>query len=140
MVKIFFDTNIWIRLLTEDETPESIECGRVLEHVERGEILAFTSAIVIMEMYYVLTKLYGVPSEVVIEKIETLLKIRSLTVIEKTQLLSALELHSQTGVKLSDCMIVAQIPQDHIVCSYDRDFQKFSLLVVKTPREILIDC
>jgi predicted nucleic acid-binding protein len=65
------------------------------------------------------------------------IKLRNLTIIDKTITAKALEYYQKYNIKLGDCYIAAQIPVGCTLCTYDKDFSRLSFLKVATPDMIL---
>jgi predicted nucleic acid-binding protein len=134
-MKIFLDTNIWVRYLIDD-SKQTEDCDMLIRYIERGFLQPYTSNIVFLECVYVLEKLYGVSSSSLKEILDAMLETRSLTIYEKTDTQQALLWHKNLSVKYADCLIATQIPQDVTLVSYDRDFDQFPTLHRQEPPDI----
>lgn len=137
--KLFLDTNIFLRFTILEDSKSHNETKAIFLLFKDGVFNPYTSNIVISELIYVLTKIYKQPKKEVIKKISIILKMRNLTLIEKTNTKASLELYKNLNIKLGDCMIGAQIPKGIVLCTYDEDFKKIPGLVVKKPHEIIHD-
>ena len=135
MKKLFLDTNIWLRFILEDNE-QAKDCRELIAQVEAGKWRVYTSTIVMLEINYVLSSVYKIKRSEVLRDLEAILKTRNLTLIEKTDFNQALKFCRQFGVKLSDCLIAAQLPKKMILVSYDQDFKKLPI-TVKTPANLL---
>lgn len=136
MKKVFIDTNVWIRHLVHDNEQYN-DCLQLFEIVEQGKIAPYISNIVVLEITYVLISVYNIPKQQALQDIHDILQTRGLVVIEKTNTTKALSLAKTTRVKISDCFIASQIPENMTLCTYDQDFKKFPQLQIATPKEIL---
>lgn len=136
MTKVFLDSNIWIRPLVE-KTLLAQQCLSLFQNIDQGLLLPYTSTIVLLETYYVLVSFYGRRPIDSAQDIQRLQQTKNLVLIEKTSLTQALSLFNQTKVKLTDCIIAAQVPPKTIFVTWDKDFQKFPSLSVKTPAQLL---
>jgi len=136
MTKIFLDTNIWLRFLLQDNQ-QAKHCVDLIKAIESGWFKAYLSNIVLLEINYVLHKIYKIEKKQVAEDIKTLLKTRDITIIEQTNSKLALNYYSRTGIKYSDCLIASQINKNLILCTYDQDFTSFKNLSIKTPDQLL---
>lgn len=139
--KLFIDTNIWLRFLVKDESEQHQASAKLIEQIEQGVYQPYTSSWVMMELFFVLTKLYAhqpLPAQTIIKQILTT---RSLTLIEKTSLSAAISLSQQTKVKLADCLIATQIPTGIMLVTYDHDFTKLAKhltnLQIQTPETLV---
>lgn len=135
MKKLFLDTNIWLRFILEDNEQARV-CRELITQIERGKWRVYTSTIVMLEINYVLSSVYKIKSKQVLEDLESILKTRNLTLIEKTNFSQALKFYRKSGIKLSDCLIASQLPPKMILVSYDQDFRKLPV-AIKTPAELI---
>lgn len=135
MTKVFIETSVFMRFLTADDPQKFRDCVALFEKVEEGEIRRpYTSNIVILEILFLLTKLYKFPKTKVLSDIGKILNLRNLTLIEKTDTKMALNLFGKFNIKYADCLIVSQIPQSATLLTYDEDFKKLKDLKTANPR------
>ena len=137
MIKIFIDTNIWLRYLAADDQVKYTFCQKLIGLNEEGKIRVYTSAIVLLELAYTLRTFYKAKHERIVKEIEGILSGRNLTLIEKTDLLEALKIFKKFNLKLADALIAKQIIKGMILCTYDHDFKRIKGLDSLTPEEIL---
>lgn len=121
----FIDTNIFIRLVTQDDRAKAIRCFELLERANRGEIDLVTSEAVIAETVFVLAspRLYGTPREEITSRLGALLTGSRLRLDHKETVLEALELYGSTNLHFVDCLCLAHARRPtvpHAVYSYDR--------------------
>ena len=135
--KIFLDTNIFLRFFVADDLKSHTETANLFLRFKAGKLIPYTSNMVMSELIYVLIKIYKQPKQEVLNKISTLLKIRNLILIEKTNTHAALELYQNLNIKLGDCLIATQIPKGVVLCTYDEEFKKIPGLISKKPQEII---
>ncbi len=136
MTKVFIDSNIFIRYLTQDDPKKALDCIRLFEMIEQGQLRPYTSNIVILEIQFVLIKQYKFLKAGVIEDIRTLLSLRNLTLIEKTDTKAALLLYKKYNIKFGDCLIATQIPKGVKLVSCDKEFQKIGI-AISTPKDFI---
>lgn len=136
--KIFLETSVFIRLLTGDDKKKQQETKELFQHIEAGKYFPYTSNIVFLEIFYVLTKTYKFPKVQVIQDLVKLTYLRNLAINENTDIRKAFELFLLYKIKFSDCLIATQIPSAVILITYDRDFSKIPHLKVATPEKIII--
>jgi len=134
--KIFLDTNVLLRFLLEDNN-QAQACIELLTQIESGVYKPYTSSPVLLEIIYVLSKLYQIPKSKIITDVNEILKTRNLTLIENTSLSKAIELFQQNNIKLMDCVIALQVPPKCFLCSYDQEFKKLSFVKIVKPEELL---
>jgi len=139
MIKIFLDTNIFIRFLTKDNQEKFIECECLFHLINQGKIKPYTSNIVFLEIFFILHKLYKFPLNQVTMVLEKISKIRNITIIEKTRTAQALALLKKYRIKFADCLIATQIPPKAELVTYDVDFRKIRDLKTIYPEEVKIN-
>lgn len=135
--RVFIETSVFIRFLTQDDLKKYKHCQRLFEAVTEGKIRPYTSNTVIMEIIFILERHYHFPKHKVLSAIDKLLLLRNLTLVEKTNTKHALALYKDHGIKYGDCLIVSQIPAEVTLISYDSDFKKIKELKTISPEELL---
>jgi predicted nucleic acid-binding protein len=138
-MKIFIDSNIWLRFFLANEEKSFKACQKLFQLIETGRIKPYTSTIVLLEVNYVLVSIYKVASSSVFQDLKNILTTRNLTLIEKADFVKSLDLSQKLKIKLADCLISLQVPKDSFLVTYDKDFKKFKNLKVKTPEELIKD-
>lgn len=136
MNRIFIDTSIFIRFLTQDIPEKYSECEMLFKLVQDGEIKSYISNLVLFEIVFVLGRQYKFPKKRILQILSQILKIRNITVIEKTDTIEALKLYDQYNIKYGDCVITTQIPKGVTIVTYDTDFSKIPSLKSATPAQI----
>ena len=135
--KVFIETSIFIRYFTQDDKEKYHDCAHLLEIVESGKLRPYISNIVVLEIVFVLTRIYKFSQLQVIHTIEEILQLRNLTVIEETDSRKALKLLKETNIKYTDCLIAIQVPSGAKLVTYDADFGGIPHLSVSTPKELI---
>lgn len=136
MMKIFLDSNIWIRPLVE-QSSQAQTVTELFQAIDDSLFVPYTSSIVFLEVFYVLKSVYQLKPTQITSVILDLIATKNLTIIEQTYLLKALQLQQKTNIKLSDCLIATQIPKNCTLISFDKDFTKIPDLPIMTPSQIL---
>ncbi len=135
MTKIFLDSNIWLRyLLRVNDQFESVE--KLLKLIDEGNFLPYCSSMVIMEVIFVLTRLYKKSVDEVIQCVDAILKIRNIVILEKTDIEVAIAYYKKLKIKFSDCLIASQIAKNMILVTFDQDFSKIKEIKIQTPQEV----
>ncbi|KKS70915.1 hypothetical protein A3A14_01385 [Candidatus Daviesbacteria bacterium RIFCSPLOWO2_01_FULL_43_38] len=137
MKKIFIDTNLWVRFFIEDNQEQFYQSKALLTQVEEGDFRAYTSTIVLLELQFVLQKLYHLSFEKTVEIFEIIRKVRNITIIEKTNLDLALQFLKLYKIKFPDCLIASQLPKNTVLVSFDQELSKIKEITVKDPGQIL---
>ncbi|MDO8576893.1 MAG: PIN domain-containing protein [Candidatus Daviesbacteria bacterium] len=135
-MKVFIDTNIFIRFFTHDLEEKVPECERLIELIQDGKVKPCISNIVILELIFVLTRQYKFKKESVLKALKKLLSLRNIMVVEVTKTEGALQLFMKHNIKYTDCLIATQIPKGVTLVTYDSDFSKIPALKPITPAEI----
>ncbi len=138
MKKIFLDSNIWLRFFAHDN-PQFDSVRNLISAIENGQYLPYASAIVLLEISYVLKTAYKQPKDKIDEYLKSVCEIRNITIIDKTNTKRALEILEKTGIKFSDCLIASQIKKGIILATFDRELSKIKNLNCQTPAKILTD-
>ncbi len=137
MKRVFIDTNVWLRAILVDNPSQSQSAIKLFQAAESGYIKIVTSAIVLLEITYVLKSFYEFTKKQVSDVLKNMLDTRGLYIIEKTNTKKALEYFFKYRIKFSDCLIASQVPEDALLCTFDNDFRKIKELTVASPQEVL---
>lgn len=136
MKKIFIDTNLWARFFIEDNQEQFNQTKTLLAQVEEGNLRAYTSTIVLLELQFILQKIYHLSFEKAIEVFEIIRKVRNITIIEKTNLDLAIKFLKLYKIKFPDCLVASQLPKDTTLVSFDEELSKIKEITVKNPKQI----
>ena len=137
MNKIFLDTSIFIRYFTADDEKKFRDCVKLLKTIEKeGKIRPYTSNIVMLEVLFVLTRVYKFSKKDELDGVQKILNLRNLTLIDKTDTERALKLYKKHNIKYADCLIASQLPSGIKLITYDEEFSKLKALSVSTPTEV----
>ena len=135
--KVFLETSIFIRYFTADDKKKFKDCVHLLELIEKGaKVRPYTSNIVLLEILFVLTRVYKFSKKEVLEAVQKILNLRNLTLIEKTNTKEAMKTFQRLNIKYADCLIATQVPAGATIVSYDADFSKIKNLSVALPGEL----
>lgn len=137
MNQLFLDSNIWVRYAVQEPEGQAHHTHALIDKIEEGMFKPYTSSFILLEVFYVLTKYYGVSKEAAFQFLEKIQKVRNIVVIETTDINRAFNLYRKYSIKLSDCIIAAQITQKQTLVTYDKEFRKIDSLNVQSPEEII---
>ena len=129
-MKLFIDTNVWLRYLLRDDENAYQTCLKVFSWIAESKIRPYTSSLVLLEINFVTAKIYHASPSEVISTLEKVLKTRNLTLLEKTDFKKALAWHKKYQIKLADCLITSQLKNDIGICTFDSHFKKLPLKVI----------
>ena len=136
-MKIFIDTNLWVRFFIQDVQAQYEISKNLLAKVEVGEFKVYTSTIVLLELQFVLQKLYKLTFEGLNEVFEVIKNLRGITIIDKTDFDLAWKFYKKYKIKFSDCLIASQLPKKTILVSFDEELSKIKEIEVKNPLTLL---
>jgi predicted nucleic acid-binding protein len=134
---LFLDTNIFIRHLIPDHAQHHQACASLIKAIEAEKFTPHTSNIVILEVHYVLHKLYHQPPPIITQAVNSILSLPNLQVIETTNTPLAHRYYQRYHIKFGDCLIATQIPVHCRLITYDQEFQKLPFLSPQTPNDYL---
>lgn len=135
--KVFIETSVFIRFLTRDDPDKFAHCMKLFELVSEGKMVPYSSNVVIMEIIFILARHYNFPKKQVLGAVASLMKLRNLTLIEKTETQIALKIFSKYKIKYGDCLIASQIPYKIPLVTYDSDFTKIPALKTFSPVDLV---
>jgi predicted nucleic acid-binding protein len=126
----FVDTNIFLRLLTEDDPTKAARCRKLFERALAGSVQLATSELVIAEIVWTLLSYYALPKRDVIEKVGQILNTPNLVVGGGDTLLEALVLWGRCDCDFIDAYNAARMRHDGLaeLFSYDTDFDALPFL------------
>lgn len=129
-MRYFIDTNIFLRVLINEDESTYRECIHLLSAIKRKKIKAVTSNLVIAEIVWTLVSYYKFPKNKVIEAVKTILNFRGLVISDDFDGQIALDYFQKNNVKYIDA-VIASIKEignkTWIVVSYDHDFDKLKI-------------
>ena len=124
----FLDTNIFLRHLANDDPVKSRACLALIQGIERGEVTAWTSEMVIAEMVFVLSnkKSYGLSREAVRDALLPLINLPGLKISRKRMYGRVFELYTSYPIDYVDAYHAALIEDRDQTefYSYDADFDR----------------
>ena len=124
-MKYFVDANVFIRFFVKDNPRMYKDCFSFITRVQKKNIPMYTSHITIMEIFWVLTKIYDIPRHDILPALRSLASIPSLHFTENFDLPLALDLATHYTVKMADCLLASHKALQNgtmVMVSYDTDF------------------
>ena len=120
------DTNLFLRYLHDGTETEKEEFRKLIGEAIRKGTIFYVPSIVIIEMIYVLEKVYGLPKSAVREIVESVFSL-PVEVENFEVILKALSLYEEKNLKFGDAMVLAyaQVREIKPIYTFDRDFKKF---------------
>jgi predicted nucleic-acid-binding protein len=136
----FIDTNIFLRVLVQENKTSFEDCFKILEMIKQGKVKAFTNSLVLAEINWVLSGLYKFSKEKTVEAIRSILNLKNLKIIDKSDLQEGINLYEKNKVKFIDALIAANdliLKKEAKIISYDKDFDKMGVIRIE-PKKIII--
>jgi predicted nucleic acid-binding protein len=99
----FIDTNYFIRCLRDDIPEQTAVAESLLFDVASGVEEAFTSVIVLFEIYWVLSSFYQYDKTKISQTLNLILSMDFIELPERVRLDAALKMFGQTNLDLEDC-------------------------------------
>lgn len=137
MNTIFLDSNIFLRYFVPDNEEKYGHCVSLFKLIDQGTFRPYTSPVVLLECYFVLTRQYKFPNDRVRRALMEIETVRNMTIVNTFDTHQALILWQKTGVKFADCLIATQVGKGIKLCTYDKEFQKISGLSIVEPRDVV---
>ncbi len=133
MYKGILDTSLILRFLTGDSTEKKEKFKKLIKDTTSGKGTLLVPLIVIIEMVYVLEKIYGIKKEEVRVKVESLLSLPSVEIESEDVVLESLRIYAEENLKFGDAMVLAKSITSGIkpVYTFDKkDFKKFTDVII----------
>ncbi|MBI4319587.1 MAG: PIN domain-containing protein [Chloroflexi bacterium] len=103
----FLDTNIILRHLLRDDEAKATRSKELLVRIERGEVKARTSEVVITEVVFVLERTYRVPRAKIAEYVLPIVQSRGLILPQKRLFLRTFGLYLDKNISFADAYNIA---------------------------------
>ncbi len=135
----FLDSNILLRHLTKDDPAQGRACFAVIQALERGELTAWTSELVIAEVVFVLASksLYNLDRARVRELVLPLIGLPGLRIPHKRMYDRVFELYATLPIDYVGAYHAAliELRGETDILSYDRHFDRVTGLHRHEPAE-----
>ena len=137
-MKYLLDTNIFLRFLVKENKKDYVECNKLFEEIDALKIEAIVTGMVLAEMSWVLGSYYKQKPDTIAEKLQGIIKMKGLTVVDDYDWISAVRIYSERKVKFVDAILATMpkvVSKEWVVVSYDEDFRKLRVLW-KKPKDL----
>ena len=139
----FIDTDVIIRLLSQDDLAKQAEAAALFERVEAGKLTVAAPDTVIADAVYVLSspRLYARSRSEVAELLTPLVRLPGFRVRNRRIVLRALDLYAAINLDFSDALIVASMERagSNIVYSYDTYFDRIPFITRRSPGTVSVE-
>jgi len=136
--KYFIDSNIFLRPIVKDDLQKVKESEKFFEKINKGEIEAFTSNLILAELIWTGKKVYGIEKTELIKAVRGILDFRNLKIVDDFNSRLALEIYEKYSLKFIDALIASNpkiYKKEAVVVSYDKDFDKIGVKRME-PRQL----
>ena len=134
--RIFADTNVFLRYLTDDVPAQADAVEQLLRRAAAGEIVLVTNSLTIAEIVWTLESFYQLARDDIQKKILAILNTPGLEVAEGDLVLQAVIWYAEKRVDFIDAYNAAWLLAQGITvaCTFDRKhFSRFDGISVRTP-------
>lgn len=129
-MKVYFiDSNYLLRFLLKDNIPQAIKARECFVRAEKGDIKIVLLSEMILEIEYVLRKVYKLSKNEIVSKLFVVVKAPFLDVEYRFIWVRALGIYLKTNCDLVDIFLLERARQEGAeILSFDRDFQRLKRL------------
>lgn len=120
---VIVDANVILRYFLRDIEEHYLKAEKFFNEIFSGKKTALIIFPVILEIVYVLTKLYGIKRKEVAEVLKDFISQKGIKVKEKEVVLKSLDIFEKSGIDYVDAIICAYSKNIEVM-SFDRDIQK----------------
>ena len=106
-MKLFVDTNIFLRYLLADHKTQSPAARKLFIEAKKGTLTLVTHPLVISEIFFMLYSYYRFTKEEIIEKIRIVLLFEGLEIREKNILFQVVSYYEKKNIDFVDAFIAA---------------------------------
>lgn len=125
MKTYFVDANIFLRFILEDNKKLAKKAKEYFQKAKEEKINLIFTPEIIMEINYVLLKVYSVDKIKVIDYLSTLIKTPYLEIINRKILLNCLDIYQKYSIDFIDALLFSYAKENKSeVLSFDSDFKK----------------
>lgn len=136
MNKFLVDTNVLIRLIVKDDDAKYNTILKLVERVEKNEILLVVPTIVIAECCWLLKFFYKLDKHLVSKYIIDILESENVEP-EEDSVINALKIFSEKNVDFADALLCVKSSNDVPILTWDKkDFKKLNCEFY-TPNELI---
>lgn len=131
MTTAWLDTNVVVRFLTKEPAPLARRAERLLAKAQAGDIALRLTPIVVAEIVWVLTTIYGREPADIAVGLSALLRADGILADQHDTLLEALDVMREQRVAFPDAFIaVAARQANEAVCTFDGDFRRLGVEIL----------
>lgn len=135
-MKAFIDTSAILRLLVKDDDLKAQAVERLIRSAPENGIALHVLPVTMMEIVWVLEKVYRQPKAAVRELAEAIVNTPQLKVVMSGVFLQALKLYTEKNIKFADALMGCwglSLGMDTAFTYDEKDFRRIDGLAVKRP-------
>lgn len=137
--RVFVDTNIFLRYLTNDDPEQADEVERLLVAAAAGSVSLLTNAIVLAEIVWTLDSYYKLPRDEIRDHVLAILNSDGLVVENEDLILQAITDYVDLNVDFADAYNASWSIGREVttICTFDiRHFGRIESIEARTPGQI----
>ena len=137
--RIFVDTNVFLRYLTNDDPKQADKVERLLVAAASGSVFLLTNALVLAEIVWTLESFYKLPREEIRDHVLAILNTDGLAVENEDLILQAITDYVSLNIDFADAYGASWSMNHEVttICTFDiRHFRRIEGIDVKSPGEI----
>lgn len=129
--RVYADTNIFIRFLTNNPPKQAERVRNVFERLEAKRLELFVSDIVVVEIAYVLESVYEQARTEVSKKLIAIAELENVVIENRSLVLEAINIYREKGLDFTDAYLAAHMKKAGCknICTFDSDFKKLDLII-----------
>ncbi len=132
----FIDTNVIVRYLVEEPAtiPKKFKgVFSFFEKVETSDIKIELTELVLFETFFVLTRLYKIPTRKVSETLSKLVSLKGIHLPNKKIMINCLDILQERSIDLVDAYLIAFSKEKGTkgIYSFDKDLAKSGLVLLE---------
>ena len=139
--RVFVDTNIFLRYLTNDDPEQADEVERLLVAAAAGSVSLLTNVIVLAEIVWTLESTYKLQRDEIRDHVLAILNNDGLVVENEDLILQAITDYVDLNIDFADAYSASWsiIREVTTICTFDsRHFGRIDDIDVRSPGEIMI--
>lgn len=136
--RIFADTNLFLRYLTNDVPAQADAVEQLLRRASAGEVVLVINSLIIAEIVWTLESFYGLTREDIKDKVLAIFNTTGLEVAEGDLLLQAIFWYAEKNIDFIDAFNAAWLMAQGLTtaCTFDRKhFSRIEGISVQVPGE-----
>src|SRR3990167_2121358 len=103
----FIDTNIFLRVLVQDDIKLAKDCIQLLKNVKEGKLKAVTNSLVLAEIVWTLQSFYKLSKRQTVRALKGILNLKGLTIRDQYNPQDAIFIYEKRKVKYIDAAIAS---------------------------------